>query len=347
MRSVSARGWGAARRLALLTVALSVVANLGPAPAAIAASRTIKGPSATAAASSPGISAPPDTLVGEADGHVDLPVRLNTPGLSTVTVNYATAYGSATPGNICNGRYSDVSGTLTYAPGETTKVIRIDINDCHLTGLSSFTLNLSTPVNATITRASTRIGIVGDANPSTNPSLYVRDAITDTTDGTINVPVLLGGPAGTPSSSTVTVNYATHDATATAGTDYTATTGTLTFGPGQTVKNIAVPITARTGSAPTRSFTITLTSPTNATLIDDTGVVTIGASGGTAVSSPGISAPPDTLVGEAEGYLDLPVRLNTPGLSTVTVNYATAYGSATPGNICNGRYSDVSGTLTY
>lgn len=42
---------------------------------------------------------------------------------------------------------------------------------------------------------------------------------------------------------------------------------------------------------------------------------------GTAVSSPGISAPPDVVVGEADGYVDLPVSLSGPGTSPVSVSY--------------------------
>ena len=41
------------------------------------------------------------------------------------------------------------------------------------------------------------------------PGLYVRDAVVDTGAGTVRVPVLLGGPAGAASASTVTVNYTT------------------------------------------------------------------------------------------------------------------------------------------
>ena len=158
--------------------------------------------------------------------------------------------------------------------------------------------------------------------------------------------MLLGGPAGTASGSTVTVHYATHDATAVAGTDYTAASGTLTFGPGQTVQNVPIAITTRAGAAPARRFSLTLTSPVNATLIDATGVIAIAASGGTAKATPSASAPGKQLVGESSGYVDLPVTLATPGTRTVTVTYATANGTAGSGP-CNNTYRGVAGTLTF
>src|SRR5437588_5960644 len=60
--------------------------------------------------------------------------------------------------------------------------------------------------------------------------------------------------------------------------------------------------------------------------------------GATAVSSPGISAPPDVVVGEADVHLDLPVSLSAPGTSKVSVNYATANGTAFSGTSCNNLY---------
>ena len=145
------------------------------------------------------------------------------------------------------------------------------------------------------------------------PGLYVRNAVVDNTAGNVMVPVLLGGPEGAPSTSTVTVDYTTANGSATAGTDYTTTSGTLTFGPGQTAQNIVVPIIDRSGAAPSRSFRVNLSSPTNAVITQGTGVVTIGASGGTAVSSPNISAPANTVVGEADGYIDLACHLECAG----------------------------------
>ena len=143
----------------------------------------------------------------------------------------------------------------------------------------------------------------------------------DNSAGTINVPVLLGGPSGAASGSPVSVPYTTHNGSAAAGTDYTSTSGTLVFPAGETAENITVPILHRSGPAQARSFSVTLGTPTHATVADGTGVVTIEASGATPVSSPGILAPPDVIVGASDGYIDLPVTLTAPGTSPVTVYY--------------------------
>ena len=82
-----------------------------------------------AAVASPGISAPPDVVVGEADGFVDLPVTLSAPGQSSVSVAYATANSTAIGGTICNNSYVGVSGTLNFVPGDTTKVVRVAIQN--------------------------------------------------------------------------------------------------------------------------------------------------------------------------------------------------------------------------
>jgi len=319
------------------------------------------GASGAPAVSSPGISAPPDVVVGAADGYIDLPVTLSAPGTSSVTVNYTTADVTAVGSNPNSApcptyAYMVASGTLTFTPGVTTQVVRVDLNNCGLSvasGFQSFRLNLSaSSVDSTITRAITEVDITGDNDTGKTPALYVRDAVVDNRAGTVSVPVILGGPSGVASASTVTVPYSTHSASAIGGTDFTNTSGTLTFTPGETAQNITVRIIDRPGSAPARSFTVTLGTPVHATIADGTGVVTIGASGAPAASSPGISAPPDVVVGATDGYIDLPVTLSAPGTSTVTVNYTTVDGTAFGSNPNSApcptyAYMVASGTLTF
>ena len=64
----------------------------------------------------------------------------------------------------------------------------------------------------------------------------------------------------------VSVSYATADGTATAGSDYTATSGTLVFAPGETSKTIGVPIIGDAVVEPDETFTLTLSNAVNAKL---------------------------------------------------------------------------------
>ena len=68
------------------------------------------------------------------------------------------------------------------------------------------------------------------------------------------------------STTPVTVRYATTNGTATAGSDFTATTGTLTFAPGVVSQQINVPILADTAVEPSETFTVTLSNPSGATI---------------------------------------------------------------------------------
>src|SRR6266545_288078 len=300
------------------------------------------------AVATPALSAPAGQLVGEGDGFVDLVVSLSAPGSSTVSVHYATFSSSAVPSTACNGDYTHIAGDLTFAPGETTKVLRVQILDCPIVEpLESFTLDLSTATNATIARASVRVMIIDNSTVVATPRLFVRDATVDEKDGKALVAVLLGGPDGEASNSTVTVDYTTTNGTASAGADYTTASGTLSFAAGETVKTIAVPITDDAASEPPESFTLNLSNPSNATIADTSGTVLIGANDATAVATPALSAPADQLVGEGDGFVDLVVSLSAPGSSTVSVHYATFNSSAVPSTACNGDYTHIAGDLTF
>ncbi|NJK92015.1 MAG: hypothetical protein HC904_09430 [Blastochloris sp.] len=81
---------------------------------------------------------------------------------------------------------------------------------------------------------------------------------TNETAGTVAVAVVRKGSLD----SEVTVDYATADVTATDGTDYTSTTGTLTFAVGESTKTVNVPILNEDDEEPIETFTFTLDNPT-------------------------------------------------------------------------------------
>ena len=100
--------------------------------------------------------------------------------------------------------------------------------------------------------------VLDGAAPATPalPSLTLDDA--SAAEGSSAVVTLhLSAASATP----VTLHYATADATALAGQDYTATSGDLTFAPGETSKAIAVPVLADALVEGTESFTLSLGAP--------------------------------------------------------------------------------------
>ena len=108
-------------------------------------------------------------------------------------------------------------------------------------GNETFFLNLTNPSNATISDGQ---GLGTITNDDGAPGLSVNDVtVTEGDSGTTNATFTVTlAPA---SGQNVSVDYATADGTATAPADYAATSGTLTFAPGQTTKTVTVPVVRR------------------------------------------------------------------------------------------------------
>ena len=97
------------------------------------------------------------------------------------------------------------------------------------------------------------------------PAVRVADAeATEGDDAVIVFRVTLDGA----STSAVRVNYATADGTATAGDDYEAVQGTLTFAPGETEKTVSVTVIDDNVEDSGETFRLLLSSPDGATLAD-------------------------------------------------------------------------------
>ena len=138
--------------------------------------------------------------------------------------------------------------------------------------VSVFTLVVRATGEGTFTNTATVTGATGDPDPGDNsssasttvdepePGTLRFDAATYSVDedaGTAAVTVVRGGG----SSGAVSVDYATSDGTATAGSDYTATSGTLEFADGQTTRTFSVPITADDRDEPDETVNLTLSNP--------------------------------------------------------------------------------------
>src|SRR5262249_52121240 len=126
------------------------------------------------------------------------------------------------------------------------------------------------------------------------------------------------------STQTITVAYATADGTATAGSDYQAAGGTLTFAPGVTSQIITVLVNGDTSNEPDETFNVILSGATNATLGTAIATGTIQNDD----AAPGLAI---TDVASKEGnrgttHFVFTVSLSASSIQPITVAYATANG---------------------
>ncbi len=108
--------------------------------------------------------------------------------------------------------------------------------------------------------------------PPTIPTININDVtVTEGVHPTASLQICVSS-AGT---SPVTVQFATSNGSAISGTDYTTTSGTATIPAGQTCTTVTFPILDDNIFEPTEVFNVNLTNPTNATIADPLGTVTI------------------------------------------------------------------------
>ena len=225
-----------------------------------------------AALAIPGSSADPSSLsvadaeaTEEEDGTMEFVVTLDPAASDAVTVDYATSDGTAMAGE----DYTSTSGALTFAAGEVTKTISVPItDDTEDDGGETVTLTLSNASGADLDDA-TATGTINDDDESL-PTVSVSDASAAEGDA---VAFTVSLSAAT--SRQVTVEYATSGGTATSGTDFSAESGTLTFAANETSKTVSVATTDDSADEDDETFTLTLSSPANATLGDAAATGTI------------------------------------------------------------------------
>jgi endonuclease/exonuclease/phosphatase family metal-dependent hydrolase len=197
-----------------------------------------------------------------------LQVSLSVPSGLPVTVPYATRNGSATTPE----DYLAASGVLAFAEGETTKTVPVAVvGDTVWEQAETVFVDLGGPTNAVIADGEGRISIVNDDLPTVSiGDVSFAEGLT----GSALVPRLTVS-LNAPSIVDVTVQYTTADCTAVSGQDYPARSGSVTFRPGETVKSIEVGWFDDVGFEASETYLVQLHSPTQATIADGRGQVTL------------------------------------------------------------------------
>ncbi len=202
-------------------------------------------------------------------------VTLSAPSGQEVDVDWATADGTATEAGT---DYTGKSGTLHFAPGETSATVVIPvIGDVASEADETFTVTLTSPVHATLGNATDTVTILdNDPLPTSVPIFDVADASKrEGASGTSTLSFTVTRSDDT--ASAVTVDFAISDGTATATSDYTvvSATGSLSFIGGQTTKTVDVTVLGDKKLERNETLFLTLSNPSSGALNDPQGTGTI------------------------------------------------------------------------
>ena len=287
---------------------------------------------------------PTSATVNETAGTVTLTVTRVGGDDGEVGVSFATAEGTASGG----ADFTTGAGTLTWTDGDSAaKTIDVPIlDDDEVETDETFDVALSAPTgDATLGSADTAtVTIVSDdLPPDPVPGVLGFDPIGYVVDegaGSATLTVTrTGGSDGA-----VSVDFSSIDAGATAGSDYSAVDGTLSWEDGDTApKTLSVPIIDDSEDEEDEDLNVTLSNPTgDATLGSDGASVTIGDND---------EAPPPGIVqfdnADDDGVLRLRIRedgsIAPPAKGLLTLRVVRMAGSEGPASVA---FTTVDGTAT-
>lgn len=279
----------------------------------------------------------------------------STGGLASFSNYGATTVDIAAPGASINstlpgGTYGAYSGTSMATPHVTGAVALLAAARPGATAADIRTAILSTarPTSALAGRTVTggRLDVAAAANVASPVNIAISGgSVVEGNDGVrqLAFTVTLSAAA----TSTVSVNFATVNGTATAGSDYVATSGTLAFLPGETVKTVLVDVLGDTAYEANETFSVALSAASvNARLS------TASATG--TISNDDVQPPPQatpTLAINSVAALEnagtflFTVTLSAASSTSVTVRFGTSNGTAKAGR--TGDFASASGTLTF
>ena len=260
----------------------------------------------------------------------------------TVTVDYSTTDGTAAAGS----DYTASSGTLTFIDGDVTETFSVPItDDTNYEGDEAFTLNLASPTGGASLGAPSTASVTiteNDPVPAAGSLQFTGASYSVAENGSAIVITVsrTGGSFGT-----VTIDYATTDGSATAGNDYTATSGILTFADGVTSQTFSVPIIDDSNYEGNESFTVSLSSATGGATIGALATASVTITENDPVPPAGSLKFSGATYSIAEDGVSLSITVVRTGGSfgTVGVNYRTSDATATAGS----DYTATSGSLTF
>ncbi len=258
--------------------------------------------------------------VNESGGTATATVTRTGPTTGTLMVDFATMDDSATAGS----DYTATTGTLTFAPGDTTETFTITItNDAVAELPETIFLKLSNPTGgAQLGTFSSAVLTVQDnetAKFEFDPATYTVAEHGSTATITI---VRKGA-----NSAAQNVSFSTADGSATAGNDYTAVTNSvIAFAAGETKKTVTVTLLDDVVIEGNETVTLKLSNPSGGATVGPDGTMTIAD---TVFQFSAASFSVAENVGNAVINL---TRTGDDTASAVNVQFDTSDGTATAGD---------------
>ncbi|HEX8126552.1 MAG TPA: Calx-beta domain-containing protein [Allosphingosinicella sp.] len=189
-------------------------------------------------------------------------------GAVTVDYEILAPGGSGVAGSSDFAAGAVFTGTVSFADGETSKTISIDVQgDTAVEPTETFSVNLSNATGGASIGDGTGVGTItnDDALPPAGTVSIADAQIVEGNSGTSTVVLTLTRSGG---AAAFSVDYATgdggrpEDASATAGSDYAAQSGTISFAEGETVKTVSITINGDTAFELSEEFHVLLSNPT-------------------------------------------------------------------------------------
>lgn len=274
-------------------------------------------------------------LVNETDGTARLVLRLDRPSASGISVDWRTVAGTATAGQ----DFEAATENAVFAPGQVLVTIEVPLLDDALAeGPERFFVELTDAEGASLgdARAAVRIA-PSDLATSTLPAVRIDDVTVGEGDGVAWFTLGLSAPSAGP----VSVAWRTDDETASRFSDFVATSGTVVFAPGETVRRIAVGIEDDATIEPNfESFHVELTTVTGGTIADPRGRATILDDDATGALPLLVVEGASVNEGDTAAVV---VRLASASTEPVTVRWATQAATAAAGS----DFRAEAGTITF
>jgi hypothetical protein len=208
-----------------------------------------------------------DASASESTGTITFTATLSATSDQSVSVDCATSDFTAK----ALADYTAVSGTLEIPAGQMRGSFTVSlVDDGESEANETFRVALSRPVGATLAD-DLLVGTILDDEP-----LALSIADTSVVEGFAgSTSAAFAVRLSRPSASAVTVDYATSNGTATAGSDYQSRSGTLSFSPGVTLRVLEVPVLGDIAVEGNETFFVDLGNPVGAELADGRAVGTI------------------------------------------------------------------------